>query len=39
MRKKWVRSFIQSNMLRNLYDSFKVVENMQKMEFIDRHER
>lgn len=39
MRKKWVRSFIQSNRLRNLYDSFKVVENMKKMEFINRNER
>ena len=39
MRKKWKRSFIQSNHIRKLYDSYKVVENMQKMEFINRNER
>lgn len=39
MRKKWRRSFIQSNHIRKLYDSYKVVENMQKMEFIPRNER
>ncbi len=39
MRKLWKRSFIQSNHIRKLYDSYKVVENMQKMEFIARNER
>ena len=39
MRKKWVRSFIQDNHIRKLYDSYKVVENMQKVEFINRNER
>ena len=37
--KKWRRSFIQSNYIRNLYDSYKVVENMNKEEFIPRSER
>ena len=39
MRKKWKKSFIQSNYIRNLYDSYKVVETMQKAEFINRNER
>lgn len=39
LHKKWRRSFIQSNHIRKLYDSYKVVENMQKMEFIPRNER
>lgn len=39
LRKKWKRSFIQSNDIRNLYDSYKVVENMKKAEFISRNER
>lgn len=39
LHKKWRRSFIQSNYIRNLYDSYKVVENMQKAEFINRNER
>lgn len=39
MRKKWKRSFIQSNYIRNLYDSYKVVETMKKAEFINRNER
>ena len=39
LHKKWRRSFIQSNYIRNLYDSYKVVETMQKAEFINRNER
>lgn len=39
LRKKWRRSFIQSNYIRKLYDSYKVVENMQKVDFIPRNER
>lgn len=39
LHKKWRRSFIQSNYIRNLYDSYKVVENMKKAEFINRNER
>lgn len=39
LHKKWRRSFIQSNYIRNLYDSYKVVEAMQKAEFINRNER
>lgn len=39
LHKKWRRSFIQSNYIRNLYDSYKVVENMQKADFINRNER
>lgn len=39
LHKLWTRSFIQSNHIRKLYDSYKVVENMQKMEFIARNER
>lgn len=39
LRKKWKRSFIQSNYIRNLYDSYKVVETMKKAEFINRNER
>lgn len=32
-------SYIQSNFLRNLYDTYQVVENMKKSEFIERGER
>ena len=39
LRKKWKRSFVQSNYIRNLYDSYKVVETMKKAEFINRNER
>lgn len=39
LHKKWHRSFIQSNYIRNLYDSYKVVETMKKTEFINRNER
>lgn len=39
LHKKWRRSFIQTNHLRKLYDSYKVVENMQKVDFINRNER
>ncbi len=39
LKKKWSRSFIQSNFLRNLYDSYKVVDNMKKIDFIPRSER
>lgn len=39
LRKKWKRSFIQSNYIRRLFDSYKVVEQMKKAEFIARNER
>lgn len=39
LHKLWKRSFIQSNHLRKLYDSYKVVESMKKADFIERNER
>lgn len=35
--RKW--SFVQSDMLRNLYDTYEKIERMQKMEYIPRHQR
>ena len=37
--KKWKYSFIQSNAIRNLFDSYAVVEKMKNTEFISRNER
>lgn len=39
LHKKYKYSFIQSNRLRRMYDSYKVVEAMKKAEFINRVER
>lgn len=38
-RKKWRYSFIQSNFIRNLFDSYAVVEQMKNKKFINRNER
>lgn len=37
--KKYKYSFIQSNRLRNLFDSYAVVKSIKNKEFINRHER
>lgn len=39
IHKKSKHSFIQSNFLRNLYNTYSVVERMKKSEFIPRNER
>ncbi len=38
-RKKWKYSFVQNNFVRNLFDSYAVVESIKQKEFIDRNER
>ncbi len=38
-RKKWKYSFVQSNFIRNLFDSYSVVESIKQKEFINRNER
>lgn len=38
-RKKWKYSFIQSNFIRNLFDSYAVVESIKQKEYINRNER
>ena len=38
-RKKWKYSFVQSNFIRRLFDSYAVVESVKHKEFIDRGER
>lgn len=38
-RKKWKYSFIQSNFIRQLFDSYAVVKSVKNKEFIDRGER
>lgn len=38
-RKKWKYSFVQSNFIRKLFDSYAVVESVKNKEFIDRSER
>lgn len=38
-RKKWKYSFVQSNFVRRLFDSYAVVESVKHKEFIDRGER
>ena len=38
-RKKWKYSFVQSNFIRNLFDSYAVVESIKNKEFIERNER
>ena len=38
-RKKWKYSFVQNNKVRNLFDSYAVVESMKQKEYIDRNER
>lgn len=38
-RKKWKYSFVQSNYVRDLFDSYSVVESIKNKEFIDRNER
>lgn len=35
----WKSSFVQSNDLRNCYDTFEKIEQMKKIEFIPRNER
>lgn len=38
-RKKWRYSFIQSNNIRSLFDSYAVVESIKNKEYIKRNER
>ena len=38
-RKKWKYSFIQSNFIRQLFDSYAVVKSVKNKEFINRDER
>lgn len=38
-RKKWKYSFIQNNYIRDLFDSYAVVESMKNKEYINRNER
>ncbi len=38
-RKKWKYSFIQSNFIRNLFDSYSVVESIKQKEYIERDKR
>lgn len=38
-RKKWKYSFIQNNMIRNLFNSYAVVESIKNKDFIKRNER
>ena len=38
-RKKWKYSFVQSNFVRQLFDSYAVVKSVKNKEFIDRGER
>lgn len=38
-RKKWKYSFIQSNNIRNLFDSYAVVESIKNKDYIKRNER
>ena len=38
-RKKWKYSFIQSNLVRKLFDSYAVVESIKQKEYIERSER
>lgn len=38
-RKKWKYSFIQSNLVRKLFDSYAVVESIKQKEYIERCER
>lgn len=38
-RKKWRYSFIQNNNIRNLFDSYAVVQQMKNKEYIKRNER
>lgn len=38
-RKKWRYSFIQSNFIRSLFDSYAVVDSIKNKEYIKRNER
>ena len=38
-RKKWKYSFIQNNYIRDLFDSYAVVESMKNKDYINRNER
>lgn len=38
-RKKWKYSFIQSNKIRSLFDSYAVVDSIKNKEYIKRNER
>lgn len=38
-RKKWKYSFVQDNHVRNLFDSYSVVESIRQKEYINRDER
>ena len=37
--KKWRYSFIQNNYIRNLFDSYAVIQSIKNKDFIERGER
>jgi len=39
LRRKWRRNFVQTNSLREAFDSYEVVRRLEKMKFIDRKDR
>lgn len=39
MHRKWRRSFIQTDAIRQLYDTYRKIESMRSKTFIPRHER
>lgn len=39
VKPQWKRSFVQSDALRQSYDTYAIIERMAKTEFIPRHER
>ena len=39
IRRKWRRNFVQTNALREAFDSYEVVKKLEKMKFIDRKDR
>lgn len=39
IRRKWRRNFVQTNALREAFDSYEVVKKLEKMQFIDRKDR
>jgi len=39
LSREWRKSFVQSDDLRDLYDSYAVIEKMRDIDFIPRHQR
>lgn len=38
-RKKWKHSFVQSNLIRQLFDSYAVVQSVKEKEYLNRNDR